>query len=159
MNKKLTVTLIALMMVLTACSPTAGEQGPAGEQGAEGPAGPAGEVSQEALDAAVEAALAEAEAQVGGTLVIYSGRKESLVADIIAEFAATSGVEVEVRYAKSAALAGTLALEGAISPADIFFSQDPVSLGVVAKEGLFDRLPADVLDNVPAWAVDSNGYW
>ncbi len=111
MNKKLTVTLIALMMVLTACSPTAGEAGPAGEQGPAGAQGPAGEVSQEAIDAAVEAALAEPEAEVGGTLVIYSGRKESLVADIIAEFAATSGVEVEVRYAKSPALAGTVVLE------------------------------------------------
>ena len=118
MNKKLTVTLIALMMVLTACTPTAGEAGPAGEQGPAGAQGPAGEVSQEAIDAAVEAALAEPEAEVGGTLVIYSGRKESLVADIIAEFAATSGVEVEVRYAKSPALAGTVVLEGAISPAE-----------------------------------------
>lgn len=162
MNKKLTVTLIALMMVLTACTPTAGEAGeagPAGEQGPAGAQGPAGEVSQEAIDAAVQAALAEPEAEVGGTLVIYSGRKESLVADIIAEFAATSGVEVQVRYAKSPALAGTVVLEGAISPADVFFSQDPVSLGVIAKEGLFDRLPDSVLDNVPAWAVDKNGYW
>ena len=159
MNKKITVILIAFMLVLTACSPTAGEQGPAGEAGPAGETGPAGTVSQEAIDAAVEAALAAREAEVGGTLVIYSGRKESLVSDIIAEFAATSGVEVEVRYAKSAALAGTLELEGAISPADVFFSQDPVSLGVVAKAGLFDRLPADVLDNVPSWAVDSNGYW
>ena len=96
MNKKLTVTLIALMMVFTACTPTAGEAGPAGEQGPAGAQGPAGEVSQEDIDAAVEAALAEPEAEVGGTLVIYSGRNESLVADIIAEFAATSGVEVEV---------------------------------------------------------------
>ena len=159
MNKKLTVTLIALMMVFTACTPTAGEAGPAGEQGPAGAQGPAGEVSQEAIDAAVDAALAEPEAEIGGTLVFYSGRKESLVADIIAEFAATSGVEVEVRYAKSPALAGTVVLEGAISPADVFFSQDPVSLGVIAKEGLFDRLPDSVLDNVPAWAVDKNGYW
>ena len=110
MNKKTTVILIAFMLVLTACSPTAGEQGPAGEAGPAGATGPAGTVSQEAIDAAVEAALAAREAEVGGTLVIYSGRKESLVADIIAEFAATSGVEVEVRYAKSAALAGTLEL-------------------------------------------------
>ena len=115
MKKKITVILIAFMLVLTACSPTAGE------------AGPAGTVSQKAIDAAVEAALAAREAEVGGTLVIYSGRKESLVADLIAEFAATSGVEVEVRYAKSAALAGTLELEGAISPADVFFSQDRLS--------------------------------
>ncbi len=41
MNKKLTVTLIALMMVLTACTPTAGEAGPAGEQGPAGAQGPA----------------------------------------------------------------------------------------------------------------------
>ena len=79
MNKKITVILIAFMLVLTACSPTAGEQGPAGEVGPAGEAGPAGTVSQEAIDAAVEAALAAREAEVGGTLVIYSGRKESLV--------------------------------------------------------------------------------
>lgn len=92
-------------------------------------------------------------------LVIYSGRKESLVSDIIQEFAETSGVEVEVRYAKSSELAGTLILEGAISPADVFFSQDPISLGTVAKEGLFDRLSENILNNVPEWAVDKNGFW
>ena len=155
MNKKFIALISVLLMVFAACA-SEGEQGP---QGPAGEAGPAGEVSQEAIDAAVEAALTEPEAEVGGTLVIYSGRKESLVADVIAAFEASSGVDVEVRYAKSAALAGTLELEGAISPADVFFSQDPVSLGVVAKAGLFDRLPADLLDNVPSWAVDRNGFW
>ena len=153
MNKKYILVLVALTMALSACTTTAGERGPAGEQG------PAGEVSQEEIEAAVNAALTEQEAEVGGTLVIYSGRKESLVSEIIAEFESTSGVTVEVRYAKSAELAGTLTLEGAISPADVFFSQDPVSLGIVAKEGLFDRLPADILDNVPGWAIDKNNYW
>ncbi len=153
MNKKYILVLVALTMVLSACTTTAGERGPAGEQG------PAGEVSQEEIEAAVNAALTEQEAEVSGTLVIYSGRKESLVSEIIAEFESTSGVTVEVRYAKSAELAGTLTLEGAISPADVFFSQDPVSLGIVAKEGLFERLPADILDNVPGWAVDKNNYW
>ncbi len=155
MNKKFIALISVMLMVFAACA-AEGEQG---VEGPAGPAGPAGEVSQEAIDAAVEAALAEPEAEVGGTLVIYSGRKESLVADVIAAFEATSGVKVEVRYAKSAALAGTLELEGAISPADVFLSQDPVSLGVVAKAGLFDRLPADLLDNVPSWAVDKNGFW
>ena len=156
MNKKSIALISALLMLFAAC---AGEAGPQGEAGAQGEAGPAGEVSDAQVAAAVEAALTEEEAEVGGTLVIYSGRKESLVADVIAAFAAETGVTVEVRYAKSAALAGTLALEGAISPADVFLSQDPVSLGVVAKEGLFDVLPEDVLDNVPAWAVDQRGYW
>ena len=157
MNKKSISLLVACLMVFTACA--GGDAGEAGPQGEQGEKGEAGEISQAALEAAVEAALAEEEAAVEGSLVIYSGRKESLVADVIAAFAAETGVAVEVRYDKSAALAGTLALEGAISPADVFLSQDPVSLGVVAKEGLFDVLPADVLDNVPAWAVDQRGYW
>ena len=157
MNKKSISLLVACLMVFTACA--GGDAGEVGPQGEKGEKGEAGEISQAALDAAVEAALAEEVAAVEGSLVIYSGRKESLVADVIAAFAAETGVAVEVRYDKSAALAGTLALEGAISPADVFLSQDPVSLGVVAKEGLFDVLPADVLDNVPAWAVDQRGYW
>ena len=145
--------VLVLSMLLTAC---AGEAGPQGEQGAQGEPG---QVSEDLVKAAVAEALAEPEEEVGGKLVIYSGRKESLVSDVIAAFAAETGVEVEVRYAKSAALASTLALEGAISPADVFLSQDPVSLGVVAKEGLFDVLPNDILDNVPSWAVDKRGFW
>ena len=134
-NKSRVALFLTMVMLLIAC---------AGDVGSQGDPGTPGEVS---------------DAEVGGKLVIYSGRKESLVADIIDEFTSTSGVEVEVRYAKSAALASTIVLEGAISPADVFFSQDPVSLGVVAKEGLFDVLPDDVLNNVPDWAIDQKGYW
>ena len=155
MNKKFIALISVMIMVFAACA-AEGEQG---EVGPAGEAGPAGEVSQEAIDAAVEAALAEPEAEVEGTLVIYSGRKESLVADVIAAFEATSGVKVEVSYAKSAALAGNLKLEGEISQADFFLSQDPVSLGFVAKPGLFVGLPADFLDTVPSWAVVKIVFW
>ena len=128
MKKKNDLISIALVIVLIACSPTIEDSAEASLSNEE-----------------TEEVLSQPEAKVGGTLVIYSGRKESLVADIISDFEATSGVEVEVRYAKSAELAGTIVLEGAISPADIFFSQDPISLGVVAKEGLFETLPNDIL--------------
>lgn len=142
MKKKNNLISIALVIVLTACSPTIEDSAEASLSNEE-----------------TEEVLSQPEAKVGGTLVIYSGRKESLVADIISDFEATSGVEVEVRYAKSAELAGTIVLEGAISPADIFFSQDPISLGVVAKEGLFETLPNDILVSVPSWASDKKGYW
>ena len=65
LNKKFIALISVMLMVFAACA----------SEGEAGPAGPAGEVSQEAIDAAVEAALAEPEAEVGGTLVIYSGRK------------------------------------------------------------------------------------
>ena len=94
-----------------------------------------------------------------GSLVIYSGRQESLVSELINSFSAETGVVVEVRYAKSSSLAGTLSLEGAMSPADVFLSQDPLSLSIVANEDLFEILPQNILKNIPAWAVDPNGYW
>ena len=80
-----------------------------------------------------------------GSLVIYSGRQESLVSELINSFSAETGVVVEVRYAKSSSLAGTLSLEGAMSPADVFLSQDPLSLSIVANEDLFEILPQNIL--------------
>ena len=145
MEKKYFITSVVSIVFIASCSFTTVEQG---QEGLE---------SQE--DTSPEAALSTPKAELSGTLVIYSGRKESLVSEIISEFESTSGVTVEVRYAKSAELAGTIVLEGAISPADIFFSQDPISLGVVAKEGLFEILPDDILSSVPSWASDNKGYW
>ena len=137
-------------MLLASCNSMVGEQGPGGLVGI---------VSDEKVDAAVENTVTELKPEATGKIVVYSGRSESLVSDMIAEFSSATGIEVEVRYAKSATLASTIILEGGISPADVFFSQDPISLGVVAKEGLFDILPSDILDNVPVWAVDKRGFW
>ena len=145
MGKKYFITSIVLIVFIASCSFTTVEQV---QEGLE---------SQE--DTSPEAALSTPKAEISGTLVIYSGRKESLVSEIISEFVLTSGVKVDVRYANSAELAGTLILEGANSPADIFFSQDPISLGKVAKEGFFDQLPPKILENVPNWANDKNNYW
>ena len=60
-----------------------------------------------------------------GKLVIYSGRKESLVGPIIEQFKAASGIEVEVKYGSTGEIAATLLEEGKNSPADVFFAQDP----------------------------------
>ena len=45
-------------------------------------------------------------------LVIYSGRSESLVGPIIAQFSEATGTPVEVKYGKTAAMAATLLEEG-----------------------------------------------
>ena len=62
-------------------------------------------------------------------LVVYSGREEELVAPLFDRFEQQTGINVEVRYADSAELAATIAEEGGNSPADVFFAQDPGSLG------------------------------
>ena len=95
----------------------------------------------------------------GDTLTIYSGRSEDLVASLIDQFEAETGIAVEVRYASSTDLAATLREEGSNSPADVFFAQDPASLGAVAEAGLFRALPADLLALVPAQFSDREGRW
>jgi iron(III) transport system substrate-binding protein len=94
-----------------------------------------------------------------GRLVIYSGRSESLVAPIIAQFADATGIEVEVRYGSTPEIAATLLEEGANSPADVFFAQDPGGLGAVAQAGMFAPLPEDVLGAVDARFRSPEGLW
>ena len=92
-----------------------------------------------------------------GSLVIYSGRKESLVGPIIEQFSDATGIKVEVKYGKSAAMAATLSEEGSNSPADVFYAQDPGALGSV--EAMMQALPAATLEKIPAWAQDNDGKW
>lgn len=92
-----------------------------------------------------------------GSLVVYSGRGESLVDPIIRQFADASGIDVQVKYGGTASLASTLLEEGANSPADVFYAQDPGGLGAV--EGMFATLPGTILDRAPAWAVAPTGRW
>ena len=100
-----------------------------------------------------------ADSTSGGTLVVYSGRSENLVAPIIEQFATATGINVEVRYAGTSAMAATLLEEGANSPADVFFSQDGGALGELSKDGLLAPLPAETLALVPKELVGVNGDW
>ena len=90
-------------------------------------------------------------------LVIYSGRSEELVQPLIDDFTEQTGIEVEVRYAGSTDLAATLLQEGDTSAADIFFAQDPASLGSVAD--LLTQLPPGILDLVDDRFEDRDGRW
>ncbi len=92
-------------------------------------------------------------------LVVYSGRSESLVGPIIQQFAAATGVDIQVRYGSTSEIAATILEEGANSPADIFFAQDPGGLGAVAKAGLFAPLPEELLTQVPEHFRSPEGLW
>lgn len=91
------------------------------------------------------------------TMVIYSGRSESLVGPIIQQFSADTGIHVDVRYGDTAQLAATLLEEGEHSPADLFYAQDPGGLGAV--EGLLAPLPQTVLDQLPEAFRSPQGLW
>jgi iron(III) transport system substrate-binding protein len=90
-------------------------------------------------------------------LVVYSGRAEELVGPLFEQFEAESGIEVEIRYADSSELAATLLAEGEETAADVFFAQDPASLGAAA--GLMAPLPEETLDLVDGRFHDRDGRW
>lgn len=94
-----------------------------------------------------------------GPLTIYSGREEGIVEPLLEQFEEETGVEIEVRYGDSAELAATIAEEGDNSPADVFFAQDPGSLGSLETEGLLAKLPDQLLDRVDARFRDPDGHW
>ncbi len=93
------------------------------------------------------------------TLVIYSGRSETLVEPIIELFRQETGADVQVRYGNTAEMAATLLEEGANSPADLFWAQDPGGLGAVADAGLLADLPEEILSMVPEQFRSPQGNW
>jgi iron(III) transport system substrate-binding protein len=93
------------------------------------------------------------------SLVIYSGRSENLVGPLIEQFKTETGINVEVRYGSTAEVAATLLEEGANSPADLYFAQDPGGLGAVANAGLLAVLPAEIVNVVKPEFRSPAGLW
>jgi iron(III) transport system substrate-binding protein len=92
-------------------------------------------------------------------LTIYSGRTENLIGPILSDFAAETGIDVDVRYGQSADLALLIQTEGDRSPADVFLSQSPGATGFLAGEGRLAALPQETLDKVDGGLRSSTGVW
>ena len=116
-----------------------------------------------ALAAVVAAlSLAAAAATAPGqttSLTIYSGREQALVKPIMDRFTKETGIELNVRYASSTALATALVEEGRNSPADIYWSQEPGMLGLVGARGLLVRLPQATVGKVPSRFSTPSRRW
>lgn len=92
-------------------------------------------------------------------LIVYSGRSKSLVEPAIERFQQATGLQVRVKYGKTAPLALLLLEEGDRSPADLFLAQDAGALSLLAEAERFAPLPRDLLERVPARFRDPDGRW
>ena len=153
----------ASMAAMDDTASTAASDAMAAAQAASEAAAQAAEAAQAASMAAQQAADAASMASSGammedsGSLVVYSGRSESLVGPIIAQFAEATGIDVQVKYGSTFEVAATLLEEGDKSPADVFFAQDPGGLGAVSS--LLTPMPSDIVLAVPEWARAPDGTW
>jgi iron(III) transport system substrate-binding protein len=93
------------------------------------------------------------------SLTIYSGRDQALVKPIMDRFTRDTGIALNVRYASSTSLATALVEEGRGSPADVYWSQEPGTLGLVAARGLLKRLPQQTVGKVPSRFSTPSRRW
>lgn len=93
-------------------------------------------------------------------LTIYSGRNESLIGPLLAQFSEDTGIEVEVLYGGTSAVANQILTEGENSPADVFIAQDGGALGALAAADMLHKLPDTTIGRVANAAfVSPDGVW
>jgi iron(III) transport system substrate-binding protein len=97
--------------------------------------------------------------QKSGSLVVYSGRAEALVAPLFTQFTERTGIKVDVRYNTTGALATQALAEKQQTPADIFFFQETGYLSSLGKAGLVQALPDYLLNPVAKEFADNKRFW
>ena len=99
-------------------------------------------------------------AEDGGTVNIYSARKEALILPILERFRDETGIEFHLVTGKADALLKRLQLEGDASPADVFVTVDAGRLHRAKEAGVLQTIGSESIDAaVPAHLRDADGYW
>ena len=93
------------------------------------------------------------------SITLYSGRDEQLIQPLLDAFTEATGIEVEARWGDSAELALLIQTEGGDSPADVFISQSPGALGLLAGEGRLVQLDPEITGLVDPGFAASDGTW
>src|SRR6185312_15850691 len=92
-------------------------------------------------------------------LVVYNAQHEALTQEWADGFTKETGVKVTLRNGSDTELGNQLLQEGAASPADLFLTENSPAQVLVDTAGLFEKLPQDILDEVPAAYRPSSGNW
>lgn len=111
------------------------------------------------LLATAAATLLAAPLASAADLTLYSGRGESMVEPIIAQFEKETGISVNVRYGDTAQLAVLIQEEGDRSPADLYWGQDAGAMGAISQADLLAELPEDIYQDLPTIYTSETGNW
>ena len=92
-------------------------------------------------------------------ITVYNAQHASLTQAWADGFTKETGIKVTIRKGSDTELANQIVQEGASSPADVFVTENSPAMVLVEKAGLFETLPSDVLEQVPARFRPANGRW
>jgi len=96
---------------------------------------------------------------VAEELVVFSGRKDKFIKPVAKEFTRQTGIEVLLHTAKSTALLNKLKLEGERTDADLYISNDAGNLQKGSDLDLFQALPSELSQKIPANYRAADGTW
>jgi iron(III) transport system substrate-binding protein len=102
---------------------------------------------------------AEDSADLGGDLVIYSGRREPLLEPVVAAFEEETGIDVSVKYGATAELGNALIEEKGNPRADVFVGTDAATAESLRAEGVFAPWEAEELAALPPGFRAEDGSW
>ncbi len=111
-----------------------------------------------AVGVAFAALSVSAFAQDAG-ITVYNAQHESLTQEWADAFTKETGIAVTIRQGSDLEVGNQLIQEGANSPADVFLTENSPAMVLVDNAGLFEPLPADITDQVPAQYRPENGHW
>jgi iron(III) transport system substrate-binding protein len=93
------------------------------------------------------------------SITVYSGRDQELIEPLFDAFTEATGINVEAKYDDSANLALLIQTEGDNSPADVFISQSPGALGLLAGEDRLATLDSALTGLVDPGFASSDDTW
>jgi len=92
-------------------------------------------------------------------ITLYSERSKDLIQPVIDQYEQETGNKVDVRYGDSGELAMLINEEGDKTPADVFLSKTPGSIGVLEQNGHLTTLEEPTLALTPKKVQDVEGLW
>lgn len=90
------------------------------------------------------------------TLTIYTDQHAELVSALTEAYTAETGVTFNIQQD---ATFGQVEAEGAVSPADIFLSEDPAPVAQLAKAGLLTPIEASTMEQVQPGLSSPDDLW
>lgn len=94
-----------------------------------------------------------------GPITVYNAQHETLAQEWATAFTEETGIPVIIRQGADLEVANQILQEGANSPADVFLTENSPGMVLVDNAGLFEPLPQDILDQVPAQFRPADGKW
>lgn len=92
-------------------------------------------------------------------IVVYNAQHESLTKAWVEGFTKETGIKVTVRNGDDTEMGNQIVQEGAVSPADVFLTENSPAMVLVDNAGLFAPVAPTTLEQVEAAYRPAHGKW